>query len=56
MSKNLNLGYKQAFSQEIYTIEKIYNTLPPRYLVKDEEGDILDSNKYDTFLPFLLHF
>ena len=46
---NIFIGYQQSFSQEIYTIYKIYKTLPPRYAVKDIEGDIVDSKEYYIF-------
>ena len=44
------LGYKQAFSDEIYRITRVYKTFPPRYAVEDNEGDELDSKKWSFFV------
>ena len=48
----LLLGYKQTFSRAVFTIAKVYKTFPPRYSVKDEEGDIIDSQRFFLFEPF----
>jgi hypothetical protein len=48
--KRFKKGYFAHWSEEIFTIQKVKRTIPVRYIIRDESGDILKGSFYQEEL------